>query len=97
MRKTVISLSFLLFMGTIGLAQKKPLDHTVYDGWQSIGERAISNDGRYTVYTVTPQEGDATLVIQRTDNSWKKEIARGYNAVITEDNRFVVFRIEVKD
>lgn len=74
-------------------AQKKPLDHSVYDGWQSIGAKSISNDGKFAVYLVTPQEGDGTLVIQATDNSWKKEIPRGYNAAITEDNRFVVFRI----
>jgi dipeptidyl aminopeptidase/acylaminoacyl peptidase len=45
------------------------------------------------VYAVNPQEGDGTLVIQATDNSYKKEIPRGYSAVITEDSRFVVFKI----
>lgn len=74
-------------------AQKKPLDHSVYDGWQTIGERSISNNGKYVVYAVTPQEGDGTLVIQAADNSWKKEVTRGYGASITEDSRFVVFKI----
>ncbi|MFN2438545.1 MAG: hypothetical protein ABR503_05055, partial [Chitinophagaceae bacterium] len=75
-------------------AQKKPLDHTVYDSWQSIGERMISNDGKWVVYTVTPQEGDANLFIQSTDGTkFKKSFPRGYNALITEDNRFVVFKI----
>src|SRR5215217_7011085 len=77
------------------LAQKKPLDHTVYDGWQSIGERLISNDGKWVVYTVTPQEGDADLFIQSAENAQaKRQIPRGYNAVITEDSRYVVFRIK---
>ncbi len=76
-------------------AQKKPLDHTVYDGWQSIGERMISNDGKWVVYTVTPQEGDANLYIQSTENvANKKQVPRGYNAVITEDSRYAVFRIK---
>ena len=75
-------------------AQKKPLDHTVYDGWQSIGERAISNNGQFVVYTINPQEGDGVLVIQASDNSYKKEIARGYNATITEDSRYIIFRIK---
>jgi acetyl esterase/lipase len=75
-------------------AQKKPLDHTVYDSWQSIGERTISNDGRWVVYTVTPQEGDAELVVKSSDGkSYTKSIPRGYNAVITDDSRFAVFRI----
>jgi len=77
------------------LAQKKPLDHTVYDGWQSIGERMISNDGKWVVYTVTPQEGDANLYIQSTQNTaGKTQVPRGYNAVITEDSRYVVFKIK---
>src|SRR6476620_7607083 len=76
-------------------SQKPPLDHSVYDGWQSIGERMISNDGRWVVYTVTPQEGDADLFIQSTDGTnYRKQISRGYNAVITEDSRYVVFKIK---
>ncbi len=86
---------FLLFFSFNLLAQKKPLDHSVYDGWQSIGERMISNNGKWVVYTVTPQEGDAELFIQSTENTQlKKQIPRGYNAVITEDSRFVVCRIK---
>ena len=82
----------LISLGVV--AQKKPLDHTVYDGWQSIGERMISNDGKWVVYTVTPQEGDAELFIQSTDGiNFRKSFPRGYNAIITEDNRFVVFKI----
>jgi hypothetical protein len=88
-------LLLLLLLPTALLAQKKPLDHTVYDGWQSIGERMISNDGKWVVYTVTPQEGDAQLYIQSTDGTnYKKDIARGYNAMITDDSRFTVFRIK---
>lgn len=87
--------SLFLLSSFILLAQKKPLDHTVYDGWQSIGERMISNDGKWVVYTVVPQEGDAMLYVQSTDNVQnKKQVPRGYNAVITEDSRFVVFRIK---
>jgi len=86
----------LLFTFHVSLAQKKPLDHTVYDSWQSIGERMISNDGKWVVYTVNPQEGDNELVIQSAaaDAKYKKTIARGYNAVITEDSRFAVFKIK---
>ncbi|MDF2191776.1 prolyl oligopeptidase family serine peptidase [Paraflavitalea sp. CAU 1676] len=92
MRRLIYLLPGLLCSVAL-MAQKKPLDHSVYDGWQSIGERAISNNGKYVAYAITPQEGDATLVLQAADNSWKKEIARGYGATITEDSRFVVFRI----
>jgi len=75
-------------------AQKKPLDHSVYNGWQHIGERMISNDGKWVVYTVDPQEGDNELVIQSADAQYKKLIPRGYSALITEDSRYVVFKIK---
>lgn len=95
MKRSLLLFCTLFFSFCFLLAQKKPLDHTVYDSWQSIGERMISNDGKWVVYTVTPQEGDADLFIQSSDGkNYKKQIARGYNAVITEDSRYVVFRIK---
>ena len=85
---------FLFFPFSL-FAQKKPLDHAVYDGWQSIGERLVSNNGKWVVYTVTPQEGDATLFIQSADDKAnRQQVPRGYNAVITEDSRYVVFKIK---
>ena len=87
--------SLFLFLPFYLLAQKKPLDHSVYNSWQSIGERMISNDGKWVVYTMTPQEGDVDLFIQSTDGTnYKKEVPRGYSAVITEDSRFVIFKIK---
>lgn len=86
---------FLLILPLFAIAQKKPLDHDVYDGWQSIGERKISNDGRWIVYTITPQEGDAILYVQSTENiNEKKSFPRGYNATISEDNKHLVFKIK---
>ena len=88
------SLLLLALITTISVwSQKKPLDHAVYDSWKAVGERTISQDGRYLAYAINPQEGDGVLVIQSSDNSWKKEIPRGYNATITEDNKYVIFRI----
>lgn len=92
MRKTAFTL-LALFSALFSYSQKKPLDHTVYDSWQRIGERMISNDGKWVVYTVEPQEGDNELVIQSVDAKYKKSVARGYNAVITEDARYVIFKI----
>jgi dienelactone hydrolase len=85
--------SLVLFSPLFLLAQKKPLDHSVYDSWQSIGERMISNDGKWVVYTVCPQVGDTTLVIQSSDARYKKEIEHSKNAVITGDSRFAIFKI----
>lgn len=92
MRKCILLIPVILFF-LLTKAQKRPLDHSVYDGWQNIAERGISNDGRYVFYTVNPQEGDGVLVIQTADKSYKKEIARGYSALISEDSRYLVFKI----
>ena len=87
-------LVLLLFTSNFLLAQKKPLDHNVYDSWQSIGERMISNDGKWVVYTINVQEGDNELVVQSSDTKYKMTIPRGYNAVISEDSRFAIFKIK---
>lgn len=76
------------------LAQKKVLDHTVYDGWQSIGERKISADGEWVAYTIDIQEGDGLLVVQRSDSSFKQTFSRGYNLAFTNDNLFLVFKVK---
>lgn len=74
-------------------AQKKPLDHAVYDGWKSAGERIISNDGKYVAYTVIPQEGDGVLFIKALDNSFSKHIPRGYQPAFTNNSKYIVCRI----
>lgn len=85
---------FFLLIPIISIAQKQPLDHSVYDGWQRITDRAISNDGKWIAYSVSPQEGDDTLVIlSGTNTADKMEIPRGSNPVITADSRFIIFRI----
>ncbi len=92
MKKLFFVFCCVLSLGA--LAQKKPLDHSVYDGWQSIADRNLSNDGKYLTYSVNPQEGDGVLYIQSTAGDFKKEIPRGYGAVITDDSRYVIFRIK---
>jgi dipeptidyl aminopeptidase/acylaminoacyl peptidase len=91
MKKLMLALLLLPALQT--LAQKKPLDHTVYDGWEAIGERVISNDGKYVAYAVNPQEGDGNLYIQSTSGDYKIVIPRGYSVSITEDNMFAICRI----
>ncbi len=90
--------SFLFLAATFiyisSFSQKKPLDHSVYDAWQSVGERIISVNGNFVAYTINPQEGDAILVLQQTDGKKLLEIARGYNIKITEDERFLIFKIK---
>ena len=75
MRKIFFTACF--FTAITAYSQSKPpLDHTVYDGWQSISEKKISNDGKWIVYGVSPQEGDGSLVVQSSDAVYKNIIPR---------------------
>lgn len=92
--KRILFMGCLLMASAFAWAQKKPLDHSVYDSWQHIGERLISNDGKWVVYTIDPQEGDNQLLVQSADGKFKQTIPRGYSALITEDSRYLVCRIK---
>ncbi|MBS1496268.1 MAG: prolyl oligopeptidase family serine peptidase [Bacteroidetes bacterium] len=86
--------SLLLLLPVVSHAQKKTLTHAVYDGWKSLAERYVSNDGNYIVYAINPQEGDGEMIIQNSKTNYKVVIERGYNAVITNDSRFAVLKIK---
>ncbi|ASZ11796.1 prolyl oligopeptidase family serine peptidase [Chitinophaga pendula] len=93
MRLSLLGLAFL-GLYSYSYAQKKPLDHTVYDSWQSIGAKMISNDGRWSVYTITPQEGDAQLVIHNNKSGQQNTFSRAQAPLITQDSRFVLYTIK---
>ena len=53
MKYSVTALFLLAFLGLAGVevsAQKKPLDHSVYDSWQSVKSSMMSADGQVLVY-----------------------------------------------
>jgi hypothetical protein len=77
-------------------AQKKPLDHTVYDQWQSIREVLLSTNGIWMSYTVTPQEGDAILYVKHLKTNQTILIERGTQAKFTENNAFFIAKIKPK-
>jgi dienelactone hydrolase len=92
MKKISLAIIFLV-SSFILFAQKKSLDHTVYDQWQSIADKKISNDGKWFAYTVSPQEGDGETIIQSFDKTYRKVIPRGYNTTITEDSKYAIIKI----
>lgn len=81
--------------GTEALAQKKPLDHDVYDDWQSYGKREISPNGKWTAFNVNPQEGDKWLYVQSTTKEIPlQKIHRGENPNITTNSEHLIFSIK---
>ncbi len=93
MKRCLLLLTFFVMTFSIQ-AQKKPLDHSVYDSWQHVGEKLISNDGQWVVYTVDPQLGDNELVVETSGGQSRRSFPRGYNAFITDDSRFLIFKIK---
>jgi dipeptidyl aminopeptidase/acylaminoacyl peptidase len=86
--------SCLLLLSITVQAQKKPLDHTVYDQWQSIKDVVLSNDGNWMSYTVAPQEGDATLYVRHLKTNQIIKIERGTQSKFTENNAFLIAKIK---
>src|SRR6202012_4927777 len=91
--KSITSVFVLLLTFCSAFSQKRPLDPSVYDGWQRIGGRMLTSDGKYIAYTVVPEEGDGRLYIRATAGGYSKEIPRGAGAAFTADGRFIVFQI----
>ncbi|MDN5289353.1 MAG: family peptidase [Mucilaginibacter sp.] len=95
MRKILLLLflSLIYFGASAQKTTKKPLDNSVFDGWQSIANQHISNDGKWISYVIKPQQGDAELVITNARNSIKIKIPRADTAAFSSDSKFVTFLI----
>ena len=76
-RYFLLSIS-ILFIVNSGWAQKKSLDHSVYDGWQRASERVVSADGKWAAFTVDPQEGDGKLIARSLHSAAQIEFERGF-------------------
>jgi len=83
-----------LFISTFTWAQKKQLDHTVYDRWERIGEKLISPNGEWAVYTVEPQEGDGTLFVQSLNTKEAQAFPRGAVPQFSFSGRYLVFKVK---
>lgn len=93
MRKAFVFL--LLFCGLSTMqAQKKPLDHSVYDSWKSIANTQMSSDGKFLVYEINPQEGDGKLVVRRISDGNELTVPRGYRAQLAKDNHTATISIK---
>ncbi len=92
MQKTV-TVVFLILVN-FAFAQKKPLDHHVYDTWESISTKQISNNGQWIAYSVAQQQGDAKLYISNITTSNKVIVPRAENIRFTADSKYAAFLIK---
>lgn len=83
-----------LALTSSAFAQKKPVDHTVYDNWKSISSANISPSGSYIFYSITPQEGNSLSVLKNNENKEIITLSRGYNSQLTKDEGYFVSLIK---
>lgn len=75
-------------------AQKKPLDHSVYDSWNGVSGLSVPNNGDVALYSVNPQEGDGVLHIRNVRTNKIISVPRGYNAKLNKESNKVVALIK---
>ena len=95
MKRTLL-LTALLSLPLALAAQKKPLDHDAYDGWQAVSGTALSPSGKVITYAVNPQEGDGTLFFRIAGKKDARviEIPRGYQARLLDNDTYAVCLIK---
>ena len=89
MRKLFFMLMCAL-VGSSAYAQKKPLDHSVYDSWKSLNGISVPQNGDILMYNINPQEGDAELVIENIRTGKKTVVPRATRASLSQDGSKVV-------
>ena len=92
-------LLLFVFVSTslVAQTQKRPLNASDYDRWQSVRSEKISDDGRWIAYQIDPQEGDGRLEVVSglTGNTTRYAFPRGYMAQFTPDSKFLVMKLKV--
>lgn len=88
---TALLLLFVVFQTN---AQRKPLTHDVYDDWKGIQSVAISNDGNWAAYRITPQVGDAVLEIRNLSNDQVISVNRVSKFSFSANSQFVAAEVK---
>lgn len=93
MRKTLLLFSSVCLAFTIS-AQKKVLDHTVYDGWKQIDRTVLSENGRYVSYEINPQKGDGILFIDELQGKNLLKVERGTNLRFFGNEKYATYTVK---
>ena len=92
-----IALTLPCLLAALALqAQKKPLDHSVFDSWQGVSNPAVSANGQVISYEVNPQEGDGVLTLRVSAKKGERviEIPRGHQTALLDDGSYAVCLIK---
>ena len=81
---------FFIFLNTVTFAQKKPLDHSVYDDWKSLQNISVSDDGRFVGAIISPQEGDSILFVRDLKNNQSLTLKGVNRYILFPDGKYTV-------
>ncbi|MBL8984058.1 MAG: hypothetical protein JNL26_17865, partial [Gemmatimonadetes bacterium] len=100
MRSSIARWSLLLLLPAGLAAQgKKVLTQDTYDSWKQIQGSALSADGKWAIYTLTPVVGDGEVVVRSTQGSTEYRAPRGWTGrpvtSVTVDSPFVAVPAQV--
>ncbi|MDR0421874.1 MAG: prolyl oligopeptidase family serine peptidase [Proteiniphilum sp.] len=87
---SIILILFHITFSTAALARKKPLDHSAFDGWNSLQNISVSDDGRYVGAIISPQEGDSTLFLRDLKNSQTLMLKGVKSFTLSPDGQYTV-------
>jgi len=92
LKKIWFSLSLILSMISTR-AQRKIIDSSDYFSWPEVTGQAISNDGRFTSYTIhDPTVDHDTLILRSTDAKWQKQFIDVSIAFFSQDSKKAIFQ-----
>lgn len=83
-------LLFCLSVCPTTFAQKRPLDHSVYDNWKSLRNISLSDDGRFAGVIMTPQEGDSVLFVRDLKNNRSLTVKGVNRYMLSPDGKYTV-------
>lgn len=73
--------------------EKRSLTPDDLSSWKRLKNDAISNDGKWISYEITPNVGDGVLHVKQPDAGIDKTFARGSKATFSSLSNYIVFHI----
>jgi dipeptidyl aminopeptidase/acylaminoacyl peptidase len=71
-----------------------PMNHDVYERWDTIGGETVSRDGRWALYNRLRYDRDDVLVVRSTAGETVHVFDRGTGGQFAADSRHVVFTVK---
>ncbi|MFZ5942143.1 MAG: alpha/beta hydrolase family protein [Bacteroidota bacterium] len=84
-------------MSGLSAQEKIPLDHSVYELWNSVGNPRITDNGKFVSYEINPLKGDGYLIIVNMTSGKSDTVFRGYDAVFLPGDEYLVAKIKPEE